>query len=440
MNEHRTTPETLRSRITYLLLLFFVMSLPFDRFYSQVLLICLVIHTMIHLRTERLRACLQPRVLVLQAVYFSTMLATLYTAHRTVAFGFWEKQVAIFLFPLILALNPVDRPGFSKPLLRAFAVMITALILYLYADAVQIIRFYRMPASTVLSGLFLSHQFSAPLALHATYLSLFCALSILVLIDLLHERQRNVIVVLALAGIAILAMGLLQLASKAVLIGLFLVLVFLVPHSFRDRGKRLAFVCLSILAFAGFALLVEKAGGLQDRIVSGLRTDLGNERPRYSIADPRAARWRIAWQQVQKAPVFGHGAGEELILLRDGYFRKGLYDSYLNKLNAHNQYMSLLLKGGIPALAAFLLTITYAFRHAWRQRSRWGAGLVVLLAVVSVSENILDVNKGIFFFSFFLSLLVLGEQPAPGGVKGIKKPRSNHQKPGVVLTTSDLLP
>ncbi|HWJ28287.1 MAG TPA: hypothetical protein VNS32_17210, partial [Flavisolibacter sp.] len=83
-----------------------------------------------------------------------------------------------------------------------------------------------------------------------------------------------------------------------------------------------------------------------------------------------------------------------------------------NKLNAHNQYLSFLIKGGIIAIAIFLVTLIIGFKKAIRYKSAIFISFLVCISVVSISENILDVNKGIFFYSFFLSFFTV-----PGLVK-----------------------
>jgi O-antigen ligase len=439
MNNTIKQRESLRNTIAYGHMVVFGVSLPFDRFYSQLLLISLLVHTLINLRRDRLRTCLRWPVLILQGVYLSTMLATIYSPHGAIAFGFWEKQVAILVFPLLVVLNPIDRPGFLRYLLMAFVAANTIVVLYLFADAIRIIHFYKLPMTALFSSAFLSHQFSAPIGLHATYLSLYCALSVFVLVDALVTGATKWERIAFPLCLAVMGAGLLQLGSKAVLISTFAVLLLIVPLRIRTARKRLVYLVLTLITVAGLSVLIRRTDALQARIVTGLQNDLAESRSPYSIADPRAKRWREAWALVREAPLLGHGSGEEIVLLRERYFQRGMYDSYLNKLNAHNQYISLLIKGGVPALCCFVLALVYSFRHALRQKTIYATGFVVLIAVVSVSENILDVNKGIFFYSFFGSLFLLGSAaPAPSRTR-INGRRSNHRQPDAVLTTSDLL-
>jgi O-antigen ligase len=122
-------------------------------------------------------------------------------------------------------------------------------------------------------------------------------------------------------------------------------------------------------------------------------------------------RWDVAREVIGKSPVIGHGAGTEIPLLQEKYFERKYYTSYLHRLNAHNEYLSFLIKSGILGLLAYIATLVYGFKIAIRKKDVVFFGLMMLIAVVSLSENILDVDKGVIFYSFFLSFfLFISEQ------------------------------
>jgi O-antigen ligase len=95
-------------------------------------------------------------------------------------------------------------------------------------------------------------------------------------------------------------------------------------------------------------------------------------------------------------------------LLKDQYWQQGLFRSYLAELNIHNQFLSMWIKTGIPGLAGLLLVYFAGCKRAWQLRDACFLSFMVLTIAVSLSENILDGNKGIFFFAFFFSLFYQG--------------------------------
>jgi O-antigen ligase len=115
-------------------------------------------------------------------------------------------------------------------------------------------------------------------------------------------------------------------------------------------------------------------------------------------------RWQCAWELIRSSPWIGHGTGMELGLLKAKYLDHHLYIAYKHDLNAHNQYLSLWIKTGFIGLLFYLFLLGAGFALAFRTKDPFLAAFLMIIAFVSFSENILDVNKGIFFFSFFFSL------------------------------------
>ncbi|RYY39143.1 MAG: O-antigen ligase domain-containing protein [Chitinophagaceae bacterium] len=398
--------DTTENKVTGLLLLLFAASLPFDRFYSQTLLIFLLLHTIIQLRTTRIRQ-LQPTELTLHAgIWLLTIAGTAFSPFAATAFPFWERQCAILLLPLCLCLLPFNLTTHRKLLMNVFVATNCFVILYLFQDALRTMLYYHQPLTSIWSAAYLSHNFAAPLALHATYLSLFCALSFCFCIQAFFEKETGnaMRTIFTLAAVVLIA-GLLQLASRAVLGATALACFSLLPFCIDLRKDRIRY----LLALAGVTvlslLLLQHVPSLYQRFVLEMATDLGTQRGAGLASDPRGHRWELALQLVREAPAWGHGSGSEVPLLRERYFQNGLYDSYLNSLNAHNQYISLLIRHGVIGLLCWLATLAVLARRAYLRKDILLGCFLLLMAVSGLSENILDVNKGIFFYAFFLSVL-----------------------------------
>src|SRR5688572_7577341 len=101
MKKHLYINDNMENKITYVHLLGFLCCLPFDRLYSELFLISLFLHTLITLTKKKISSIRWKETLLMQSVYILTLLGTIYSMHRSIAFGLWEKQLAIFLFPLI---------------------------------------------------------------------------------------------------------------------------------------------------------------------------------------------------------------------------------------------------------------------------------------------------------------------------------------------------
>ncbi len=406
--------DTLTNRISYYLLLAFLVALPFDMFYSEMVLVCLLIHSLIHIdraRPFRLRRSL----LLVVALYVLTMIGTLYTHDPHQAWKDWEKQLALLLFPLIFSINGLDLQRYKLPLFKAFGLSCLLTVAGLYIFAWDTLRFNGLGLGSLFTAPFMNHNFSMPIDLHATYFSMYIAIS-LITFAWLFMRSRRWSWDQWLYGLALLILlaALLQLASRAVWAAV-LVMLITVPFFLMGRRQVRLFILIVMPLAACFLFAMIRSSTFTDRYIVGLKDDLSLSAEDPGVLEPRVVRWKCALELIRASPWIGYGTGAEVSLLKESYFDHHLYSSYLNELNAHNEYLSFLLKTGLGGLLVYLALLAIGFRKAIRSRDAFFYGFLVIAFCVCFSENILDTNKGIFFFSFFFSLFFVTPSMAKPG-------------------------
>ena len=92
-------------------------------------------------------------------------------------------------------------------------------------------------------------------------------------------------------------------------------------------------------------------------------------------------------------------------LLLNEYKKRNMVVSYREQFNTHNQYLSILIKFGIVGLIAFLLALGYFYYLALKNENFVYLSFLIFITLGFFTENIIDANKGIFFFAFFNTLL-----------------------------------
>lgn len=395
-------------------------SLPFDRFYSHLILISLSIHTLIHLNKNTFKPVFTLRTLVLQSVFFITILSTIYTINYPEAFHEWGKQITIFLFPLLFCLNPLDIKKYRPQLLLTFALVCTATIGYLYFDAIITIKYYKLPFKILFSDAFTNHNFSEPIDMHATFFSMQVMLALIYMLYVLIKERSLYTRLFYLTCSAVLTAGLIQLSSKSIFVVLLVIINIALPWFLLKGAARLKY----IIAAASFSVLlvvgILNSGTLRERYITELKQDMSKQSV-GEIEDGRLARWNVAAGLIAKAPVIGYGAGSEIGLLQESFFNKKLYNSYLFRLNAHSQYLSFLLKSGIIGLAIYLATLVFGFNISLKKKDLLFFTFMLLIAIVSLSENLLDVDKGIFFYSFFFTFFIFSNEDTGNNIVGSLK-------------------
>ncbi len=403
MRELFIIKDSAENRITFYHFVFFLAALPFDRIYSEVALISLFLHTLIHLQPRNITRRDIAYAGIPALLYLITCMGTMYSSFTSRAFFEWEIQLALIIFPFIFLVTRLDLKKYTVNLLFLFGLSCVITIVYLYINAIAAISYNHLPFSVIFSPAFINHNFSQPIDLHATYFSMYIAVCIPLFIHLWISTQKKVPRLIYSLCILILFSGLFQLASRSVLIAVLIIVCFVIPFFGLDKKWRSKFILVSLILSLLSGTLITRNDTFRSRYITELKGDLSESIININIVEPRWVRWQCASELIKTSPVIGHGSGSEIPLLKELYFSKGYYHSYINELNAHNQYLGIWIETGFIGLMVFLWILYRGFAMAIKKRDLFFCSFLVIVTVVSFSENILSVNKTIFFFAFFYS-------------------------------------
>lgn len=398
--------DTVENTISYYLLACFLMALPFDHFYSEWLLIIFCIHTLIHLKKNKLAALRNKKLWIVVSIFFLNVAAITYSNYQAEGYKDSGQQMGILLFPVFLSLTNCNIGKYKLFLLEIFGLTCTVTILYLYFDAFRIIHYFHLSLSSLLSKALINQNFSAPIGLHATYLSMYAALSISTFLFLFFRNPvfKNLQYILYTV---ILLAGLIQLSSRSVFITTGIIIVSIVPFLLLHGKKKLQFFMVILAASLLIIIVITQVDSFKKRYINDLENDLSEYTNPGDQSESRMLRWNLEWELIQRSPFIGYGSGSEKYILKEKYFEKKFYRSYLAELNAHNQYLSFLINTGIIGLLLYLYVLYYGFASAIKRRDFLLLSFMIIVAVVSIAENILDVNKGVLFYAFFYSFFLL---------------------------------
>jgi O-antigen ligase len=404
--------DTLANKISFYHVLLLMASLPFDRFYSHIILISFAVHSLIQLNYERFRSVFQWRTLVLQSIFFITLTATIYSVDKPAALNEWTRELPILFIPVVFALSGFNFARYRKPLLFGFSLVCTATILYLYWDAWHTIRHYKLPLSTLFTGAFTNHNFSQPIDMHATFLSMQLVIALVYLLTQVIEKGKTRDKVIYSLCSAVLLAGLIQLCSKSIFVCLFIVIEVVLPVYMLKDIRRIRFIIGASIASIIVLVCIFSSGTFRARYFDELRLDFTHSKP-GETTEPRLARWSVAGDLIMAAPVIGHGTGSEMGLLHEEFFKRKYYSSFINHLNAHNQYLSFLIQSGLVGLIIYLLTLGYGFNSAIAKKDLLFLTFMLLLTIVSISEDYLAADKGVCFYAIFFSFFAFSDEKKP---------------------------
>jgi O-antigen ligase len=409
--------DTLENKISYYHLAFFLISLPFDFFYSEVVLISFVIHTLIHLRKSRLHLLKNKPVLVLVSLYFLGIFSILYSNYKQEGFLLATSQLSFLLFPVLFTLNGIALEKYKLPLVKIFGITCMLVILFLFSDAIRTICYFHLPLSSLFSKEFINQNFSERMELHATYFSMYVAFSLFAFVYFFIKEKRFSKKILYGIFIFIFLAGLLQLSSRAVCVASVIISFIAFPFLLLASKKRIQFIIIALLISIGFFFIISHTDSFRQRFTGELKDDLTSPSITNSITEPRITRWKAEAELIKASPIIGYGNGSEREILKEKYFEKKLYQSYTLEFNAHSQYLSFLLNLGIIGLVLFLSILYYSFSIAIKSRDILFLSFLIIISVTCISEDALNYNKGIFFYSFFISLFLLTDKNIARKVK-----------------------
>jgi O-antigen ligase len=342
------------------------------------------------------------------AIFFLSLLGLFYSSHKSNASLLIERQLSILLLPIIAGLY-YKNINTQKVLSWFSSGVLIACIYLFYFNIKTALRLDSPFFQTLFSGAFFNHRFTAPLQSHAVYFSLYVSLAIFYYFEkynsLLNFFQKTFIII----SLFVLLAALLFLASRNVLIAFTFILVIIYPVFFLKLKPIFYFFLFLFMSVLYFSF--ERIPYLKNRFSSELVSDFKgievNMSTNFNMAEPRVERWKGAIALISLSPIIGIGTGDEIPLLKTEYIKRDLCISYLEGFNAHNQYLSILLKHGIIGLFLFLFVFYNFLLRAYRKRHFLFLSFLVLLLFSFYTENILDTIKGIFFFSFFTVLFLM---------------------------------
>lgn len=118
----------------------------------------------------------------------------------------------------------------------------------------------------------------------------------------------------------------------------------------------------------------------------------------------RIQKWLNTLELISEQPLIGTGTGDMQDELQKVYKRNNFDLAYNNHYNPHNQYLQTWASFGLIGLFFLFGIFAVSFKYSISSDNMLYVILVLLLALSMITESILERQKGVVFFSFFLLL------------------------------------
>lgn len=331
------------------------------------------------------------------------------TTNLNAALKLAETRLSLVVLPLLLL---IAGRLWSKDLIRtvlvAFAVttIICGLIIqgWLVADLLSHGKSLADFFYWRVSGADLSYR----IGIHPSYLSMYVLFSIGIIYEFfIVEEHKALKIIPGCFSIVYLVILTLHLSSRISLIVLALVLLLFFFHAVSHFSRK-AWIGILPLAILLYWLFSLDNFSIKSRLENNIGLDwsffLDNKRPNDSIPhDNRTYEWYSAVELIKENLWFGVGSGDVDDSLHEHYRELKAYSLIEAQANAHNQFFDAIIRNGI---LGFISLLGLYFYGVYRTRiKRLYLIFTFVIVITSLTENILDRQKGVVFFAVFNTLL-----------------------------------
>ena len=241
--------------------------------------------------------------------------------------------------------------------------------------------------------------------IHLPYLGiLFVFSALLVLKELLSQKIKfNWELVAKSLTIGLLLFSVIAFAARLALMIFLIVSFYLVFKRASFFGKSIFLISIVALCFLMLSLPSSKKR--IDEIIY-TKMELPNKNQKSEEVNFRYGIYNCVNKVLKENWLFGVGPGNvqnELNKCYASYTYKN-YDDYTNvEYNSHNQYLDIWLKYGIFGLIFFLFFLFWGIKNS---NENYGIFLFIIV-IAMLTENILNRQVGVIFFTFFNSLFFI---------------------------------
>jgi O-antigen ligase len=244
--------------------------------------------------------------------------------------------------------------------------------------------------------------------MHHAYLSMYILLSLVFLYIQLGGKTSYGQIIFILISILLLVTYIFFLQARMGVIVVILFFAAAAAHQFFFRRRYVASItAVVVLGLSGW-LVLKTVSPLMTHRIKTIATFFTDERQN----DERYVITQASFNIIKRNPVFGVGVGDRMDEMVSEYNRLGVTNPTLY-YNPHNQYIDTLMTTGVFGLTLLLAILAIPLIAAIRSKNILHVSFLIIIAMCSLSESILERQMGMVFFGFFYGLLAYYTKTAP---------------------------
>lgn len=319
------------------------------------------------------------------------------------------KRASFLLFPLALFF-PSDLIKLKiKLLLKLFTIFILIYLIYCFGVALNnsiTIKegkwiFNQYHELYTYESFFAGYRLSG--SVHPTYLAMYLIVSLIITLEAFFDKALKVVTRSLWLFVSVIFLVVIYLlSSRAGILAVAIVLpLYLIVKLYRQLPAWL--IITLILAFITISgVLISNNSRLKSSFDEIAKESIDDAFQK----DTRILIWRSAFGIIKDNLLVGVGTGDASEELKKEFLERGYTEGYYDNLNAHNQFLEILLENGLIGLILFLGILGYIGFISFSEHNYMLMLFLIIMIVFFMFESILNRLAGITFFPFFTFLLI----------------------------------
>lgn len=384
-------------------LLFIVaFSIPISSAFNSISLAVLFLFSFLFYKKEMFFKSINTKEIyaVYLLIFIIQALSISYATNKELAFETVKEQIVFFILPItfINLKDQISRKNLRVTFLGLFSSVLLTLIVAIYnlfyislIGDIQLSDFFR--ESFMEKGVY---------TIHVPYFSLLIVFLITATVKFPFFKNEKNNRVIKLAVFIVLTSSLFFLSGimSLVIFCLFSAVLFF-KRKYSIYLKIGSTVAVAVLLFFSFNY-IKNTNRIE--IVQGSEHIAYRAQKFLNSNDPvRKANWKSVFKVISNNVILGAGADGGLELLQKE--RSVLSESYINKHNAHNEFLEIILRHGLIGIGIYLLLLSKLIQKAWQENNYFLKWFLVVFVISGITESYLQRQVGLTFFSFFSLLL-----------------------------------
>jgi O-antigen ligase len=356
----------------------------------------------------------QPSVLlfVLFIIYFLWYLTGLiYSADINNGLLLIFRRLSFILFPIVLFFPGEYIKRKTGMLLKIFSISTLSYVYVCFGYALfrsvtftdGVFSFSVHPPDPQL--IYINYFFGTDLAFsqHTSYLSMYVLLSVFIALESFFDRLLRLrIRIFWLFSAIVLFNSLYFFSSRAGIISALLLIPVYLIIKLRHFKFRRSYILMAVGGILILLLLLLS----NERIRYYFSNTSGGTFEEKVMLENRIPIWKASLSVVKRNPVIGVGVGDACEQLKSEYRSSGYTGYFYDNLNAHNQFLEVLLASGIIGFSVFMVILGMMSYIGIKNRNLLYGLFIFMMLIFFMFESNLNRLAGVSFFSLFAFLLI----------------------------------